>query len=302
MIYFVVSDTHSFYTELVEALNKSGYNKHNKNHTLVIIGDLFDRGDETMELYNYLTSIPEDRLVLIRGNHEILYKTLLCKNFPESHDWSNGTVKTFSHISKIDREQLKWQPYYFYDDSLIKETPYDVWHRMVDEVKNSPVTKFLNSNKWFNYYEIGPYILTHAFIPLKLKTEFDQYKNRPMYYIDDSWLEYDPNWREANQSQWNEATWGCPYKLYQQGCFKAEEDSEKTLVVGHWHTAAFFENINHEKSSKKTSIFWSKGLIAIDGGVQINKDNEMVHKQNVLIIDEKFNCYDKNHRKLNHNF
>ena len=102
MKYFIVSDIHSFTTSLKIALRKSGFNKRNKNHTLVICGDLFDRGSETLELYKFITSIPKKRRVLIRGNHEDLYLELLKKEQPDWYDFSNGTVSTFNQIAGFD--------------------------------------------------------------------------------------------------------------------------------------------------------------------------------------------------------
>ena len=61
MKYFVVSDIHSFYVELKRALDKAGFNKRNKDHTLIVCGDVFDRGSETVELYKFLTSIQKKR-------------------------------------------------------------------------------------------------------------------------------------------------------------------------------------------------------------------------------------------------
>ena len=58
MKYFIVSDIHSFYTKLKRALDKAGFNKRNKDHTLIVCGDIFDRGPDTRSVYKFLTSIP----------------------------------------------------------------------------------------------------------------------------------------------------------------------------------------------------------------------------------------------------
>ena len=42
MKFFVVSDIHGFYNELIKAVSSAGFDKNNKNHTLIICGDLFD--------------------------------------------------------------------------------------------------------------------------------------------------------------------------------------------------------------------------------------------------------------------
>ena len=106
MKYFVISDIHSFYSELKKALDIAGFNKRNKDHTLIVCGDIFDRGPETVELYKFLTSIPKKRCILIKGNHELLYEKLLEKKLPESYDFSNHTVDTFCQIAGYDLEIL----------------------------------------------------------------------------------------------------------------------------------------------------------------------------------------------------
>ena len=51
---FCVSDIHGHYTELINCLNKAGYDENNENHLLVVLGDLFDRGTESKKVFNYL--------------------------------------------------------------------------------------------------------------------------------------------------------------------------------------------------------------------------------------------------------
>ena len=104
--YFFCSDIHSFYTPLMKELHRKGFDIENPEHVLVILGDVFDRGTETMEVYNFLRSLSDDRLILIRGNHESLYKSLLDKPFPDSYDFSNGTVRTFCQIAGFDEKVL----------------------------------------------------------------------------------------------------------------------------------------------------------------------------------------------------
>ena len=124
--YFIVSDIHSFYTPLITALEKNGFDMNNPEHILVVLGDVFDRGYQSLEVYAFLTiALSEDRVILVRGNHELLYLDLLRKKFPDSYDFSNGTVRTFCQIARMEEQLL--EPHYWYikafreseDDSLI---------------------------------------------------------------------------------------------------------------------------------------------------------------------------------------
>ena len=65
--YFVGSDIHSFYTPFIKELNKKGFDLNNEEHILIICGDLFDRGSESLKLYEFIKSLPKERRILIRG-------------------------------------------------------------------------------------------------------------------------------------------------------------------------------------------------------------------------------------------
>lgn len=298
MRYFIVSDIHSFCSELKYALRRAGFNKKNKNHTLIVCGDIFDRGDETIKVYNYLKSIPKKRCILIKGNHESLYKKLLNKSFPGRHDFSNGTVKAFCNIASIDEEKLN--KYYWIEQSFansldydqIEEKLYSTWNKIKTIVANHEVTKWLNSKQWINYFEVDKYIFVHSFIPAKVK---DEWKDTHPYKLRSFCYEYRPDWRKATDTEWEEATWGDPIENYNYELFQPEEDKGKVLVVGHWHTSDFYSRLNYINIDTQ-EIYYSKNLIAIDGGVKYNIWTGYLHPQNVLVIDsEDFSkCYDKN--------
>jgi serine/threonine protein phosphatase 1 len=51
--YFIISDIHGHYNEMITALNNAGFN-HNSNHILIVLGDMFDRGNQSKEVLEYL--------------------------------------------------------------------------------------------------------------------------------------------------------------------------------------------------------------------------------------------------------
>ena len=67
---FVVSDVHSFYTELMSALQSAGFEMDNEEHIFVSCGDLLDRGPDAKKCLEFVNSLPDYRKILIRGNHE----------------------------------------------------------------------------------------------------------------------------------------------------------------------------------------------------------------------------------------
>lgn len=289
MKYFIVSDIHSFYTELKRALNKAGFNKRNKDHTLIVCGDIFDRGPDTLSVYKFLTSIPKNRCILIKGNHELLYEELLDKSFPESHDFSNHTVDTFCQIAGYDPEILTPKYWRKFDD-VPHERIRQAWQEILTEVKQSPITAWLQSDRWKYWHEVGNYIFVHSFIPLK------NLDHMPAYYTYNRKFEYFKDWREtAKNFEFEDATWGCPYQQYIDGYFKEEAANGKVLVCGHWTVTDFRQHINN-KWSEDTSIYKFENIIGLDCGVWKYRDTKAYyHPQNVLVIDDKdFNkCYDQ---------
>ena len=279
--YFIVSDIHSFYTPLITALEKKGFDMNNPEHILVVLGDVFDRGYQSLEVYAFLTiALPEDRVILVRGNHELLYLDLLRKKFPDSYDFSNGTVRTFCQIARMEEQLL--EPHYWYikafreseDDSLINidkyaNMPYEMWAQIKEIVAMHPITKWLQSKQWINYWETDNYIMVHSWIPM-----IQKWNNG---YIED--VGYRDDWRNATTTEWEDATWGCPWKKALDGHNK----TGKTIVCGHWHTSDFFNHLTRQRKGKyECPLFKSKRykLIGLDACTVISD------KVNVLVLNE----------------
>ena len=273
MKYFLVSDIHSFYRELKTALKEKGYDKSNPEHTLVILGDCFDRGPESKQLLRFLRSIPEDRLILIKGNHEYLLLDLLEKYYPSRHDFSNGTVRTCCNIAGVAEYSVRIGT--FDVDTLdTKLYPEQVWEVVKNKCKRSTLYKFLTKRKWHHYYEIGNYILVHSFFPLKSNDDL------PPWYVNGRDFEYNPDWRNTTvEYEWEDATWGCPYKLVQSGLFDEEFKNGKTLICGHWSSSDFHRVFNNDDTDNN-DIFISDKIIALDATTAAS------NKINVFVIEE----------------
>lgn len=298
MKYFVISDVHSFFIEMKEALEQAGFRKTDPNHTLIVAGDLFDRGPDAIKVYNYIRSIPKSRRILIRGNHEQLLLDLLLKTYPEGHDFSNGTADTVCQLAGGDVHELSeykvWQ-----EDDITYDYPNwckEFWVEWRDKAKKHPIVKWLRSKEWRDYYELDRFIIVHSFIPVKLREGYESFRFMPYWRLSEKLLEYDGDWRNG---YWPDAMWGCPWSQYQRGFFQPEEDKGKTLVCGHWHTSDFFSHLkNIHLKEFPGPIYYSKGLIGIDGGCCskydiLLDDYVYTHPQNVLVIDENFKCFDK---------
>lgn len=73
MRYYVLSDPHGFYTEMVEALYNKGFFTDKSPRKLIICGDILDRGREALKVQTLIMQMMESQeIILIRGNHEDL--------------------------------------------------------------------------------------------------------------------------------------------------------------------------------------------------------------------------------------
>lgn len=259
--YFVTSDVHSFYSPLKEELDNQGFDINNKRHKLIVCGDLFDRGEETLEVYNFIKSIPKNRRILIRGNHEYLLKECLEKKFPSDYDYHNGTVKTICAFANVEYNELIFLPFEKEEKKL----------RRWKQITSKPIFKKLikwvfDSNEWVDYYEYKNYIFVHSFIPLNSIEKMSGFSK-----------EYNPNWRIASREDFEAASWGCPFIQFAEGYFNEEIKNNKILVCGHWHCKDFHRYF--EGVEDNWDIYKGKNLIALD------KCTVLTKKTNVLVIE-----------------
>ena len=161
MKYFIVSDVHSCYDELITALNEAGFDIDNEDHHFVSCGDLLDRGNKPLETLKFVTSIPKERRHFIYGNHEELMETMIKRGYPQMHDYHNGTAWTVAYT--MDR------PTGNIDSVISKFAELPEWKRYINEC--------------VNYIEIGDFICVHGWIPCA-----ERYDH---YYPYDDWKQHD---------------------------------------------------------------------------------------------------------------
>lgn len=215
--YFIISDVHSFYNEMIKALNEAGYDKTNKNHVLICCGDLLDRGPDALKCLEFINSIPDDRKICIKGNHEYLLESVFVRKYFQHHDIHNGTVGTIYQISNIED-----------CDSIAIE----------DCKNNEQIQKYLNS--CIDYFETDKYIFVHGWIPCKRSDDTNHHSKNIKF-------EYDENWRIGN---WYDASWICCFDAWNQGIIV----KDKTIIAGHWHTS--YGHSKYHKRGKEFEEGW----------------------------------------------
>lgn len=146
---FAVSDIHSFYDELISALNEAGFEKDNPNHLLICCGDYLDRGTKSWDVIDYLSNL--SNVVLVRGNHEDLMEEMLGRGYALSHDIHNGTYQSFLQL-------------FPYVENKVTQKRFS--KQMSPEMKavHELILKPFYS-KMVNYFETENYVFCHGYIP-----------------------------------------------------------------------------------------------------------------------------------------
>ena len=247
---FVVSDVHSFYDEMIKALTDKGFDIDNKDHIFVSCGDLLDRGPDAVKCIKFVNDIPDDRKILIRGNHEDLLQDAIYKGFFQSHDYHNRTNDTVYQLTGIRPGNEK---------GIIDAHSAAIFSMKFNEDWN----KYIDS--CINYYETNEYIFVHGWIPVIQTLVEDKEGNLPVVRNKPI---YDEHWRD-DFSDWREARWLNGMSMWYSGV----REPNKTIVCGHFHSSwghcnlhdngVEFAEVQDEISSIHTP-FYDDGIIAID--------------------------------------
>lgn len=245
--FFVLSDIHGHYNEMKQALDEAGFDPNNEDHWLITCGDHFDRGPDPAGVMKYLMGLPNK--VLVRGNHELLFKQLCERGFPYNYDKSNGTLRTVWQLGlSLDLNEC-------YEIALNRVKPF--------------------FNQMVNYFETKNYIFVHSWIPLINKDGL------PAHYTRDRKFEFNPDWRNANQEDWDDAMWGNPFDLAEKGL----NQTGRTIIFGHWHASAGWAKTEGRTEfgvSAKFDPYYGDGFISIDACTAYSG------KVNVLVLEDEF--------------
>ena len=232
MTYFAVSDIHGFILPLKEALANAGFSKEDPNHFLIVLGDVFDRGEDPLEVYEFLSSMPEDRLVLVKGNHEDAFMKMLRRGYPTPADFHNKTALTLCLLGAKDKEEAReWHEALADECNLCFVAP--MMEKAAHQAKMESlfssichsghvqeVASWLSSPVWKDYFETKGFVLAHSGIP--------RYSG----------------FRHGDRRQWEEARWANPIFEYRHRYYDPVFNQGKKMVVGHFHTSAMFEELD----------------------------------------------------------
>lgn len=233
MKYFVVSDVHGFYDEMITALNKAGFDETNPDHMLISLGDALDRGKKPREVLQYFNRLrANNKAVLIKGNHEDLMRDMLNKSYPERHDFSNKTFATAIELS--DKQDIL------------------NYHHLFGQIKKDKDWKEY-CGYLVDYFETEHYVFVHGWIPMVMMNI-----SGPLY---PHWAptKVRADWRDGTQDDWEEARWLNGAKMSKSGFY-----IDKAIVCGHIHCSAWHTLFENKKEFTDFTPYKSERVIALD--------------------------------------
>ncbi len=241
MKYYVLADIHGYCRKTKEALKKAGYEDDTEPHKVIICGDCFDRGMESLDMQDFLLELMrKGELILIRGNHEDLIEDMLDYwergSYNEEHHFLNGTLDTVLQLTREPAVTLD------YDDEKVAR-----------KLMNTPLFRKILPFA-IDYYETEHYIFVHGWIPCKFERytiERERYK--PL-----------EDWRSATLEQWKKARWINGMEAAYYGI----KESGKTIVCGHYHCSFGHSKYEGKGSQYEKdadfSPYYADGIIALD--------------------------------------
>ncbi len=248
MKYYVTADVHGYCSLLRSALTEAGFFRDAEPHKLLILCDLFDRGKEAAAMQEFiLEQMEADSVILIRGNHEDLYVSLVNEDegCARTHHIHNGTYDTALQLTGYDRVLARRLNTRF--AAAGRETPY--YRRIIPAMRD--------------FFETEHYIFAHGWIP----------------FVDERGVyRYGPDWRGAPEAEWVRARWT-------NGMDAAGICPEgKTVVCGHWHASYGHAKYEHKGSEfgpdADHTPYYGSGIIAMDACTALSG------KVNVLLLED----------------
>lgn len=133
--YFVFSDVHGEYDALQTALKDAGYDRNNPTHKLISLGDNFDRGPKSKDIFQFLKN---RNAICVKGNHDLFLQEYLEKGmdgefvlFNILHNGLGETIKSFGNtredniinVKELERTRVNILNYFSGLASWIKNMP-----------------------------------------------------------------------------------------------------------------------------------------------------------------------------------
>lgn len=254
---FFVSDIHSHYDKTIEALKKAKYDENNPNHLLIVVGDIFDRYTQTIEVYKWLLRLTrENKAIVLSGNH---HKFLI--------DFLKGSISPFNYIHNGLREtiadfwhrSLPFESWCMFEENcdMTQET-YAKWVNICGKDINEEYPELLS---WLEsmprYFESKSIIATHGALDLNV-----------------------PDWHYPHCYRYTLRDWDA--LDFNDGSFLGVKNTTgKKIIIGHYDTGSLRKMYGIGDSDDHSILITDDNKVFIDGCVVLTK------KVNVYVVEDE---------------
>lgn len=145
--YFVISDIHGHFDEMIRDLETNNFNQNDISHHLIVLGDLFDRGTQSKEVLEYMYKLRKlNKVTIILGNHDNFLVDFL------DGDYRRLLFNMQYNGFKVTLESLVGKPLSYNED----------WEEINYEIKSKFIYLYNFLTTTHLYLEIGDYIFVHG--------------------------------------------------------------------------------------------------------------------------------------------
>lgn len=261
---FAISDPHAFFEETIRDLTADGFDPLNDNHLLIVCGDLFDRGPDSVKIFKWLYNLTRrGNCVVVKGNHDKFLQDFLEGSdspFNYLHNGLRTTIADFTHgfssfelWCELEKEGELSVDAFAEWAAICRKMIMEEYPDLLPWLKSLP-----------DYYETENYIFVHGAID----TEAEDWHN--------------PDYQYRFLSGWDALA-------FDDGTFFGEkiENTDKTVVIGHFGTR-YLRDMYPEMYLKREDEDKDDMLVRADGRVvALDATTAVSHRVNVYIIDEE---------------
>lgn len=260
--YFIFSDVHGEYDALLTSLKEAGYDRNNPTHKLISLGDNFDRGRKSKDIFQFLKN---RNAICVKGNHDLFLQEYLEKGmdgefvlFNILHNGLGETIKSFYGMGDNGVTSIK-------ELERMKTHIINYYSALLPWIKNMPL-----------YYETEHCIFTHAGINPNLPNWKDTDEHFMTWDIENSYAQCNNTPRMVFIGHHH------AFRVKQQ----ADEHGIKYFDISKDKPEIYFQEdgTSHKilsfGNTDEHSPYISGNKIAIDGCTNLTK------KVNVVVIED----------------
>lgn len=186
---------------MLKSLEEAGFDPSNKDHFLIVVGDITDRGGEAYTHILYLKDlVDKGKAIVLKGNHDNFILGFL-KNIDQGFNWMHNGLNTT--IDDLVHETKSFETYCLFTNKEMNTSTFGEWQR-INAAKIKRELPWLKD--WFqnlpNYFETKHYAFTHGIVNQNIE-----------------------DWRN---SDWSDCHWARP-----EDYIDFHNPTGKHLVVGH---------------------------------------------------------------------